>query len=76
MLEAPAPAHPSDCRRTLLTYVIDGASAAAQKEEGAGCIVTGDRLDLLDLGRERGSSVGPSWHPCLSPTVPISVCPA
>lgn len=54
--EAPAPTHPSHCRRTLLTYIIDGAIAAAQEEEGAGCIITCDRLDLLDLGQERGST--------------------
>lgn len=50
-MEAPAPAHPSHCTRTLLTYVIDGAVAAAQEQEGAGGIITRDRLDLLDLGQ-------------------------
>lgn len=62
--------------RTWLTYVIDGAIAAAQEEEGASCIVTGDWLDLLDLGQESGSTVGLSRRPCLSPAVPIPVCPA
>lgn len=52
--EALAPAHPSHCRRTPLTYIIDGAIAAAQEEEGASCVITRDRLDLLDLGQERG----------------------
>lgn len=72
----PAAAHPSDCRRTQLTDVIDGAIAAAEEEEGAGCIVTGDRLDLLDLGQERGTGEGPAWHPCRALKVPTSVCPA
>lgn len=53
--EVPAPVHPSQCR-TLLTYIIDGAIAAAQEEEGARCIETRDRLDLLDLGQEGGSA--------------------
>lgn len=55
--EAPAPAHPSHCTRTLLTYIIDGAIAAAQEEEGASCIIARDRLDLLDLGREEAVPV-------------------
>lgn len=84
--EAPAPTHPSNCRRTLLTYIIDGAIAAAQEEEGASCIITRDRLDLLDLGQERGSTNLAMFphkvslcRPCLASlpsTVPISVCPA
>lgn len=54
--EAPPPAHPSHFGRTLLTYVIDGAVAAAQEKEGAGCVITCDRRDLLDLRQQRDSA--------------------